>query len=336
MNIKLAIDLMGGDKAPKSTIDGIKKALKVNKNLEFLCFGSQKVIAKAKAELGTGACEFVESSNDITAEDKVNIAIRKKNSSMAMALVASKEGKTHATVSSGNTGALMALSKIYFRSMEGISRPAICTVIPTVKSTAVLLDMGANLETTPQNLLEFSIMGSAFVKCAFGVEKPKVGLVNIGSEETKGTELVQEGYRLLKSSSLAQNFAGFIEGGEFHNGDVNVIVTDGFTGNVIIKTMEGTGKTMKYFLKEYLFGNVLGKLALLIALPCFKKIKAKIDPNKYNGGMFLGLNGIAVKSHGSSNSEGFANAIGVAANLVKSKINEHLAKEILVIAKTDE
>lgn len=328
MKIKLAVDLMGGDKAPKSTIDGIKNVLKKNSNVDFLCFGSKDVIQKAKNILSSTKCEFFESHDDILAEDKVNIAIRKKNSSMALCLQATKEGKAHASISSGNTGALMALAKIYFRTMDGISRPAICTIIPTMQSTSVLLDMGANTECTSQNLLEFAIMGSAFVKGAFGVENPTIGLINIGSEETKGTQLVQDSYNLFKNSTIAKNFTGFIEGDELHNGKVNVIVTDGFTGNIVLKTMEGSGKAMKFFLKKYLFSNILGKISVLIGLPCFAKIKEKTDPNRYNGAMFLGLNGIAVKSHGSSNAEGFANAIGVAYKLANSNINQTLQKEI--------
>lgn len=328
MKVTLAVDLMGGDKAPKATIEGIKEALKRNENVSFICFGSCEAINKAKHILHTNRCEFVESSDDILASDKVSIAMRKKQSSMSLCLKATQEGKADASVSSGNTGALMAISKLYFRTIDGISRPAICTVIPTIESTSVLLDMGANAECTAENLLEFAIMGSAFVKGAFGVSNPTVGIINIGEEETKGTPLVQGAYHLFKQSIIAKNFSGFIEGDELHNGKVNVIVTDGFTGNVVLKTMEGSGKTMKYFLQHYMLESILGKLALLIGFPCFKKIKSKIDPNKYNGAMFLGLNGIAVKSHGSSNAEGFANAIEVAYNLVVSNINTTVKEEI--------
>lgn len=329
MNITLSIDLMGGDKAPKSTIEGIKIALKSNSDIKFLCFGSKETIQKAQIILKNNKrCEFFESNDDITPQDKVNIAIRKKESSMSLCLKATQEGKSHASISSGNTGALMAISKLYFRTIEGINRPAICTVIPTHKSTSVLLDMGANTECTPQNLLEFAIMGSAFIKGAFNIDEPKIGIINIGSEESKGTPLVQESYTLFKKSSISKNFAGFIEGDELHHGDINVIVTDGFTGNVVLKTMEGSGKTMKYFLQKYLFSTILGKIAIIIGFAHFKKIYKKIDPNRYNGAMFLGLNGIAVKSHGSSNAKGFANAIEVAYNLAKSDINTTLKQEI--------
>lgn len=328
MKVTLAVDLMGGDKAPKSTIEGIKEALKRNCDIHFICFGSAEAIHKAEHVLGKERCEFVQSNDDILSHDKINIAIRKKESSMSLCLKATQEGKARASVSSGNTGALMSISKLYFRTIEGISRPAICTVIPTIESTSVLLDMGANAECTGENLLEFAIMGSAFIKGAFGIKNPAVGIVNIGEEETKGTPLVQEAHKLFKESIIAKNYIGFIEGDALHSGKVNVIVTDGFTGNIVLKTMEGSGKTMKYFLQHYLFGNILGKLATLIGLPCFKKIKSKIDPNKYNGAMFLGLNGIAVKSHGSSNAEGFANAIEVAYNLVVSDINTTVKEEI--------
>jgi glycerol-3-phosphate acyltransferase PlsX len=329
----LSVDLMGGDKAPKATIYGIKYAIEKHQDVRFLCFGSKSAIEKAKHVIKSERCEYFESNDDITAEDKVSIAMRKKTSSMAMALEATKEGKSQATISSGNTGALMSLSKLYFRTIEGIERPAICTVIPTIKSTSVLLDMGANIECTKENLLDFAIMGSAFVKSGFGIENPTVGIVNIGTEETKGTPLVQESYKFFKESVIAKNFTGFIEGDKMHNGDCNVIVTDGFTGNVILKTMEGSGKTMKYFLRHYLMKPLFGKFVVFLGYFAFKNIERKINPNNYNGAMFVGLNGIAVKSHGSSNAKGFANAIGVAINLVKSDINKSLKEEIKLAHK---
>jgi len=332
--LTLAIDLMGGDKAPKATIYGIKTAIEKHPDVHFLCFGSKEAIEKAKSVIKSEKCEYFESQDDITAQDKVSTAMRKKTSSMAMALEATKDGKSQATVSSGNTGALMSISKLYFRTIEGIQRPAICTVIPTVKSTSVLLDMGANTECTKEILLDFAIMGCAFVKAGFGIKNPSIGIVNIGTEETKGTQLVQESYKFFQESSIAKNFIGFVEGDTMHNGDCNVIVTDGFTGNVILKTMEGSGKTMKYFLKKYLMSSIMGKIALGIAFFAFKKIDDKINPNNYNGAMFVGLNGIAVKSHGGSNSRGFANAIGVAVNLVKSDINKALKEEIMLESVT--
>ena len=330
MKITIAIDLMGGDKAPKSTIEGLKIALENHKDVHFLCFGSSVTIKKARRSLGN-RCEFFESNDDISAEDKVSIAVRKKESSMSLAIKATQEGKSHATISSGNTGALMSISKLYYRTIEEITRPAICTVIPTINSVSVLLDMGANTECSPQNFLEFGIMGSAFLKSAFNIENPTVGILNIGTEENKGTALVQEAYTLFQNSPLSRNFIGFIEGDTLHHGKTNVIVTDGFTGNIVLKAMEGSGKTMKFFLKKYLMSSILGKIAVAIAYPCFKKIQKKIDPNNYNGAMFLGLNGITVKSHGSSNAKGFANAIATTCNLVESGINEQLRSEIHAI-----
>lgn len=326
--LTLAIDLMGGDRAPKSTIHGIKVALDRHQDVCFLCFGSKETIEKAKQTIKSNRCEYFESTDDITAEDKVSFAIRKKNSSMSMALQATQEGRSKATVSSGNTGALMSISKLYFRTIEGIERPAICTIIPTIKSTSVLLDMGANVECTKENLLDFAIMGCAFIKSAFNITNPTVGIVNIGTEENKGTAILQDAYKLFKNSVLSKNFTGFIEGDKMNNGDCNVIVTDGFTGNVILKTMEGTGKTLKYFLRHYLTSSIFGKLSILIGYPMFKKIDRKINPNNYNGAMFVGLNGITVKSHGSASANGFANAIGVAFNLAKSDINKSLIEEI--------
>ena len=330
MKITIAIDLMGGDKAPKSVIEGIKIALENHEDVHFICFGSKIAIKKAKKTL-KHRCEFFESTDDISSEDKVSVAVRKKESSMSLAIKATQEGKTHATISSGNTGALMSLSKLYYRTIEEITRPAICTVIPTMQSVSVLLDMGANTECSPQNFLEFGIMGSAFLKSAFNIENPTVGILNIGTEENKGTALVQEAYVLFQNSPLSKNFTGFIEGDTLHHGKTNVIVTDGFTGNIVLKAMEGSGKTMKFFLKKYLMSSILGKIAVAIAYPCFKKIHKKIDPNNYNGAMFLGLNGITVKSHGSSNAKGFANAIKTTCNLVESGINDQLRSEIHAI-----
>lgn len=326
--LTLAIDLMGGDRAPKSTIYGVKIALERYNDVKFLCFGLEDTIKKAKHIIKSDRCEYFESTDDITAEDKVSVAIRKKSSSMALALETTQSGKSQATVSSGNTGALMSISKLYFRTIEGIERPAICTIIPTIKSTSVLLDMGANVECTKENLLDFAVMGCAFIKSAFGVMNPTVGIVNIGTEENKGTAMLQDAYKLFRNSVLAENFTGFIEGDRMNTGECNVIVTDGFTGNVLLKTMEGTGKALKYFLRHYLTNSIFGKLIVLIGYPMFKKIDRKINPNNYNGAMFLGLNGITVKSHGSASAKGFANAIGVALNLAKSDINKSLIKEI--------
>jgi len=330
--IVLAIDLMGGDNAPKAVCEGVEKfynELKNKQEISFMLIGnaeSKTLVSEQILAIST----FIETEEFIKTSDKPASVIRNKNTSMAMCIRAVADGLAMACMSAGNTGALMAMSKLYFKTIEGISRPAISTIMPTKNQPTVFLDMGANLVCDSDNLFEFAIMGTAFAKAAFDIKEPKIGILNIGSEETKGNDMVQKAAEKIRASALGVNFVGYVEGNDINTGDVNVIVTDGFTGNVVLKAIEGMGKLIKYYVKQHLMSSLLSKLGALLAYRQLKKLGEKLDPNNYNGALFLGLDGIAIKSHGSANAKGIANAISVCHKLAKqnvvSKINDEIKR----------
>lgn len=327
--VVISIDLMGGDNKIKTPIHGIKEFLKTNENVAFLAFGTNEAKEEVKPLIGE-RLEFIESETYIRSEDDPIVSMRRgKNSSMFMAIKSVAEGISDASVSAGNTGALMAISKLCFKTLDKIDRPAIATIIPTKTGCTLLLDMGANLECEPKNFYEFAIMGQAFISSVYGVSNPTVAILNIGTEEIKGTNLVRNSYSLFKEKFSTEIFKGYIEGDKLMQGDVNVIVTDGFSGNISLKTMEGAGKMMTGELKHLLSSSILGKMGYLIAKPVFETFKERFDPNNYNGAMFLGLNGISIKSHGSANFKGFKNAISVAYRLAKNDIISKISNNIV-------
>lgn len=326
--IVISVDLMGGDDKINTPALGIAEFLKTSKDVKFLAFGTKEAQSSVQHLIGENL-EFVESESYISSEDDPLLAMRRgKNTSMFMAIKSVSEGIASASVSSGNTGALMAISKLCFRTLEGIDRPAIATIIPTMKDFTLCLDMGANLECEPRNFYEFALMGQAFVSSLCDIKNPSVGILNIGTEEIKGTNLVKSSYYLFKDKFSSEIFKGYIEGDKLMKGDVNVVVTDGFSGNIALKTMEGAGKMMGGELKKSLSSSILGKLAYLIAKPVFENFKEKFNPNNYNGAMFLGLNGISIKSHGSADFKGFKNAISVAYKLAKNDIISKISTNI--------
>jgi glycerol-3-phosphate acyltransferase PlsX len=327
--VVLSIDLMGGDNKIIVPIQGMKNFIKENKNVKFLAFGTLEAKHQIPLEL-LPFVTFIQSESYITSDDDPILAMRRgKNSSMFMAIEAVNKGEANACVSAGNTGALMAISKLCFRTLEGIDRPAIATIIPTLKDFTLLLDMGANIECEPKNLHQFAIMGQAFVSSLCGIKEPTVGILNIGTEENKGTPLVRNSYTLFKENFSSNVFKGFIEGNELMAGNCNVIVTDGFSGNIALKTMEGAGKMIAGQLKHFLSSSILSKIGYLIAKPSLKEFREKFDPNNYNGAMFLGLNGISIKSHGSANVKGFKNAINVAYRLAENDIISQIKQNIV-------
>lgn len=248
---------------------------------------------------------------------------------MRLAIEAVKDGKADSVVSAGNTGALMALSKMILKTLTGIDRPAIASVMPTMGKPTVMLDLGANLECDANVLVQFAVLGAVYARVVMNIENPTVGLLNVGTEDMKGHEEVRAAAATLSSVKLPGTYHGFIEGNDITKGTVNVVVTDGFTGNVALKTAEGVGKLTSSFLKEAFKSSPLAILGYMLASGAMKKLKSKLDPSKYNGGMFLGLDGVAVKSHGGSNIEGTANAILVAANLVHNGFNKRVAAEMV-------
>ncbi len=330
--ITLALDAMGGSQAPQSVVEGAAAAHARFPHVRFIFFGEEaKVLPLLKKHKSLEeASTFVPTSVTITDDMKPSQAIRMaKESSMGLAIAAVKEGKAHGVISGGNTGAYMAMSKIMLRTIPGISRPAIATYLPTQRSESVMLDLGANIECDAVNLVEFALMGSLFATDVLGIDHPSVGLLNVGEEELKGSQTLREAAEILKSYKTL-NFHGFVEGDDIGKGTVDVIVTDGFTGNVALKTIEGTARLLKHFLTEAFSSSLFSKLSYLVARPTFKVLQARMNPNRYNGAIFLGLNGIAIKSHGSTDAVGFASAISVGIDMVshgfKQKIEEEAPK----------
>jgi len=330
--IVIAVDAMGGDNAPKSVLQGAEKFLKKNSNVKFLIFGDKKQIFPIldKCKKLSKNSEVWHSDEVIADDEKPSAALRRgRNSSMFLAIKSVKEGQAQCAVSGGNTGALMALSKFSLQTLPGIDRPAIGGLVPTPSGFSVMLDLGANIHCDAENLFEFSIMGESFARAVLGIEKPSIGLLNVGSERNKGHEVLRGTVSLIEESGLDLNYHGYVEGNDILKGTVDVVVTDGFTGNVALKTVEGTAKFFSHHLKSGLKKSPLGLLGMGIAMPALMGIKKKTDPRLYNGAMFLGLNGIVVKSHGGSDEIGFANAISVSCKLAQNNINEHITEEMI-------
>jgi len=321
---------MGGDKAPESVVAGARLALKFFPELRFIFFGDETRIAMliARNKLGD-ISRIVHTDIEIAMHEKPSAALRQsRNSSMRLAIEAVAEGKAEAAVSSGNTGALMGIAKMVLKTLPGILRPAITATVPAQQRPVVLLDMGANIDCTADYLVQFALMGDAYARAILGVAKPKVGLLNVGSEDMKGHDEVKEAHRLLKSKSLPIDYHGFVEGNDIMEGTVDVVVTDGFTGNIALKTAEGASRMIYNAIKSAIESSLLAKIGYLLARSAIKMSLKKFDPRKHNGAILLGLNGIAVKSHGSADAKGFANAIKVAATLVTQNINAKILEEL--------
>jgi glycerol-3-phosphate acyltransferase PlsX len=327
--IIIAIDAMGGDNAPHAQIKGAKDFLLRYDNVHFLIYGKAEIIKPLidQEKILKENSEVIHSESVISGDAKPSIALRQgRKSSMRKAIDAVANGKAHGVVSAGNTGALMAMSKIALRMLPGVDRPAIIASFPTMLGQSVMLDLGANVECSADHLFQFAIIGNAFSRATLELESPTIALLNVGSEDLKGNDAVKLAAEMLKNSDL--NFQGFVEGNGIIEGKVDVIVTDGFTGNIAIKTLEGTAKACKFFLKDALSSSILSRIGALMALPALKKFGKKVDPRKYNGAMFGGLNGVAVKSHGSADRVAFAQALKVAVNLVKYDVNGRITQEI--------
>lgn len=329
--LTIALDGMGGDFAPSCVVDGAALAIESYPGLHFSIFGDQEKINPllAKYPALQKSVTLHHTTTVVASDAKPSVALRQaKDSSMRLAIDAVKKGEAAGMVSAGNTGALMAMAKIVFRTLPGIDRPAIASFFPSLKGRIVLLDLGANVECTATNLFQFAIMGDAFARAVLELKNPKIGLLNVGSEEVKGHEAVKAASTMLKESTASLNFHGYVEGNDIAEGTADVVVTDGFTGNVALKTAEGTAKVCQSFLRKAFTESVFAKLGALLAKPALKRMFKAIDPRMHNGAMFLGLNGIAVKSHGNADALGFANAIGVAVELALHGINEKIQEEI--------
>ncbi len=327
----IALDAMGGDFGPSVVIPAAAYVLETQKDISFLIFGDEKrvnPILDQHPKLKS-ACTFTHTDIAISGTDKPSRALRNgKGSSMRLAIEAVKEGKAHGVVSAGNTGALMVMSKLILKSLPGISRPAIASIMPTAKGKTVMLDLGANLECDAEILTQFAVLGAVYARVVQGINEPTVGLLNVGTEEMKGHDEIRAAAEVLSTVPFPGKYHGFIEGDDITKGTVDVVVTDGFTGNVALKTAEGVAKLTKHFLTDAFKSSPLAIVGYLLSMGAIKKMKDKVDPRKYNGGMFLGINGICVKSHGGSDVLGTQNAILVAADLIRNDFNAQVANEI--------
>jgi glycerol-3-phosphate acyltransferase PlsX len=329
--IIIALDAEGGDHGPSTIIAGAEQARIRYPDVRFQLFGRPEKIAAALTPFPglKQIAEICPSTTVISAHEKPSLAIRQsKTSSMGLAIQAVKDGTAHGIVSAGNTGALMAMAKIALRTLPGIDRPAIASLLPTQAGDVVMLDLGANTVCNANNLFEFAVMGEAFARAVLGIATPRIGLLNIGSEDGKGHEEVKAAAELLKNCTLPMSFTGFVEGNDITKGVVDVVVTDGFTGNVALKSIEGIGELCARFIKDAFHSSIFAKIGFFLAKPALTMLFSRINPQQYNGAMLLGLNGIVVKSHGRADAFGFANAIGVAHNLASYGVNEKITADV--------
>ena len=329
--IKIAVDAMGGDGSPKKIIDGIVLHHTKNKECFYKIFGEYDQISKLiDNKIHQNFFEIVHTNETIKSTDTpLEGAKRGKSTSMWMAIKSVKDKEADIVVSAGNTGALLVVSKLNLKMIENIDKPALSALWPNKRGMSVVLDLGANIECSSKNLLDFSIMGASLYTSLFQNDKPNVALLNIGSEELKGNEIIKETFKILnEKNSLNYNFSGYIEGNHLMDGDVNVIVSDGFTGNVALKTAEGTANFITSELKKALSGSIISKISSLLNITNLKKFKKRLDPRLYNGAIFIGLNSPVVKSHGGTDYIGFSNSLDVCHRIVKGNLIEKIKQNI--------
>ena len=329
--IKIAVDAMGGDGSPKKIIDGIILNNKSNKNVFYKIFGDQnQILELIKNKIDNKFYEVIHTDKVIKSTDSpLEGAKRGKETSMWLAIQSVKENNADIVISAGNTGALLVVAKLNLKMIENIDKPALSALWPNKKGMSVVLDLGANIECSSKNLMDFSIMGASLYTSLYPDEKPNVALLNIGSEELKGNETIKETYQILnEKNSNNYNFAGYIEGNHLMDGNVNVIVSDGFTGNIALKTAEGTANFITSELKKTMTGNIMGKISSLLNISNLKKFKKRLDPRLYNGAIFIGLDSPVVKSHGGTDYIGFSNSLDVCHRIVKGNLIEKIKHNI--------
>lgn len=326
----IALDAMGGDHAPEAVVHGAYLSMAKHSNVEFIFYGDEQLIEPlinrycALKKVST----ITHTDKSVSPHTKPSIALKTgRDSSMGLAIAAVKDKKAHAMISSGNTGALMAIALIQLRTLPEIHRPAIAAILPSLQGKIVMLDLGANAECSATNLLQFAIMGQAFAKIILGISNPKIGLLNVGTEDSKGTDAVKLAFAAIKNNPQPLNFHGFVEGNDIAAGTVDVVVTDGFSGNIALKTAEGMGKLCKELIKKAFRHSTLSRLGYFLAKSSITKSFSQIDHRFYNGAMLLGLNGIVIKSHGSADEHAFANAISIAVELADKDINNQISIE---------
>ena len=322
----LAVDAMGGDQAPDMVIAGLEIAAVRHPNAKFLVYGDiarlEPLFPKSK-RLKQQVSLF-HAADIISGDMKPTVALRLRDSALRRAIDAVLSGEAAGVISAGNTGALLALSKIVLKTMPGIDRPAMAAIAPSAKGDVVLLDLGANVVYDSRNLVEFAVMGEMFARVVLGLPAPTVGLLNIGSEEGKGDETLRSAAATLRDSPIGKQFHGFVEGHDIAGGTVDVVVTDGFTGNVALKTGEGALRLVGGLIKDVFNAGPFAKMGYLFARGGLKRLRETLDPRRYNGAVFLGLNGVVVKSHGGADAESFAHAIDVAMDMITNDFNQRI------------
>jgi phosphate acyltransferase len=325
---------MGGDRAPAVVVDGLEIAAERHPSARFLLVGDEAQIAPllARHKRASAACTVRHAPDAIGNEMKPTAALRARRSSMRLAIDAVAGGEASGVVSAGNTGALMAIAKIVLRTLPGIDRPAMAAIGPSARGDVVLLDLGANVQCDTRNLVQFAIMGDVFARTVLGLPAPSIGLLNVGSEELKGDDILRDAAEILRSSHIAPQFHGFVEGDDIAAGTTDVVVTDGFTGNVALKTGEGALKLVGQLLRQVFSGSIAGRMAYVLVRPSLDRLREWLDPRRYNGAVMVGLNGVVVKSHGGTDAEGFAHAVDVAMDMVVNRFNDLIRQDLARIA----
>ncbi len=330
-SLAISLDAMGGDNAPEMVVRGADIARRRFPQCRFLFFGDEAKVRPLLDSLPElkKISTLRHTVSVVTMDDKPGQALRSgRGSSMRLAIDAVHNGEADAVVSAGNTGALMAMAKFVLKTLPGIDRPAIASFFPTLRSESVMLDLGANVQCDADNLVQFAVMGNVFARTVLGVREPTVGLLNVGAEELKGHDAVKVAHGILRQATgLPGKFIGFVEGDDITRGSVDVIVTDGFTGNVALKSIEGAVKLYSYFLRQTFKSSWMAGLGYLLARPAMNALRARVDPRRYNGAIFMGLNGVCVKSHGGTDAFGFANAIGVAVDMLTNGTIEKMRQD---------
>ena len=329
--ITVALDAMGGDGGPGMVVGGVVVACERYPDLDVILFGDEariKPLLDAQPGL-KGRAEVRHTPHAIGSDDQPAQALRRgRESSMRLAINAVKSGEAQGVLSAGNTGALMAMAKFVLKTQSDIDRPAMISFFPTIRGESAMLDLGANVKCDAENLVQFAIMGAACARIELGIKRPTVGLLNVGVEDAKGNETVKLAGQMLRDGEFAFDFYGFVEGDHIGEGTVDVFVTDGFSGNVALKTAEGTARLYSSFLRDAFQSSLLSKLGYLLAKPALNRLRAQVDPGAYNGAVFLGLNGVVVKSHGGTDATGFANAIGVAVDIARSDFADRISRDL--------
>lgn len=340
-DIRLSIDAMGGDEGPSMVLPGLAVALVRCPQLTFDLFGDLDMMARAlKPHQKLAAVSTLHHTKVAVPMDaKPSQALRmgRRDSSMWRALEHVREGHASAMVSAGNTGALMTMAKVVLRSMEGVDRPALAAIWPTVRGECIVLDVGASIGVNTRNLVIHALLGAAMSRAVFSIDAPKVGLLNIGVEEVKGLEEVREAGQILRNGNFpGMRYEGFVEGDDIGRGSVDVVVTEGFSGNIALKTAEGTARQLAEYLRMSIGRTLRARIGYLLAKPAFARLRDKMDPRKINGAVFLGLNGLVIKSHGGTDAEGFASAVELAHDMVRNGLLRSVAADVLALRETQE